>query len=409
MPAPADWKRLYEYSLSQNVLPMIYDRLGRSGIWDAAVENLIRSRDGELDHEEIREALYYKDLFQEQSFSLLLGQVNRTEAFLKDYQRMLMAGLDPIVVKGIICRNNYPNPDQRPSGDEDLLVTKEEYPLIRAHLLRSGFFLRNEEENEGLQEAAEFKNMFTDAFYEVHLQLMPLTSDYYSRFNRVFEDVFEQTIHIHFAGHSIRTLEQTRHLFFLLCHFLKHFVAGGVGIRQMCDILLFARGNYGNIDWKMIDQWIREYRMETFWMSIICFSERYLDFEWAEQPLPVYEIDRIDPYDMLVDMLDGGAFGTLDLERSHSINMTLSAAETGIDSSLGGLLKSVFPEMRYMKKSYPVLKDKPYLLPAMYADRMIRYLKKRGKKLASEENAAVIGSRRIRLLKEYGIIFEIDP
>ena len=81
MPAPADWKRLYEYSLSQNVLPMIYDRLGRSGIWDAAVENLIRSRDGELDHEEIREALYYKDLFQEQSFSLLLGQVNRTEAF----------------------------------------------------------------------------------------------------------------------------------------------------------------------------------------------------------------------------------------------------------------------------------------------------------------------------------------
>ena len=62
-----------------------------------------------------------------------------------------------------------------------------------------------------------------------------------------------------------------------------------------------------------------------------------------------------------------------------------------------------------MKKFFPVLKDKPYLLPAMYADRMIRYLKKRGKKLASEDNAAVIGSRRIRLLKEYGIIFEIDP
>ena len=66
MPAPADWKRLYEYSLSQNVLPMIYDRLGRSGIWDAEAESLIQGRDEELGHEDRRGAWYYKDLLRQE-------------------------------------------------------------------------------------------------------------------------------------------------------------------------------------------------------------------------------------------------------------------------------------------------------------------------------------------------------
>ena len=193
LPAESEWELLYKYSSSQNVLPMIYDQLAKSGLWKMAADRIPVTDRENPEYEQLEIALKFRKLFEQQALSLFMTQVNRTEIFYSDYQDMNKAGFFPVIVKGIICRNSYPNPEQRPSGDEDLLITEEEYPAFKQHLLERGFYLVNEEQDTEMVEAAEFRHPGTGAFYEVHVRLMPLTSEYYRQFNRVFENAFEQT------------------------------------------------------------------------------------------------------------------------------------------------------------------------------------------------------------------------
>ena len=407
LPAKSEWELLYQYSSSQNVLPMIYDQLAKSGLWKAAANRMHGMNQEDPAYSQLENALKYREQFEQKALSLFMTQVNRTETFFSDYQVMNRAGFFPVVVKGIICRNSYPNPEQRPSGDEDLLITKEEYPAFKQHLLERGFFLINEDQNTDMQEAAEFRNPDTGAYYEVHVQLLPLTSGYYSQFNRVFDHVFEQAVMININGHAIRTLDYTSHLFYLICHFLKHFVAGGVGIRQLCDIMLFSKKYYDEINWNRIDSWIQVYSLEKFWMSIVRFSQVYLGCDWNDHALPFYEVIPAEPFHMLKDMLEGGIFGRLNQERAQTTGMTVRAAEIGKSNLMGVIITSLFPGMDYMKTSYPILDGKPYLLPVMYGDRVIKYIKRRKKSpLPSGKSPVAIGNQRIQLLKEYGIVSE---
>ncbi len=70
------------------------------------------------------------------------------------------------------------------------------------------------------------------------------------------------------------------------------------------------------------------------------------------------------------------------------------------------MLKTVFPPARQLTGRYPYLKEKPYLLPLAWVNRILKY----GKETAgspTDNNAAQsikIGNGRVELLKEYGII-----
>ena len=60
----------------------------------------------------------------------VFAQTSKTMEFLELYGRLRQAGVTPLVVKGIICRQLYPMPDHRPSSDEDVLIPPEQFPLL---------------------------------------------------------------------------------------------------------------------------------------------------------------------------------------------------------------------------------------------------------------------------------------
>ena len=47
--------------------------------------------------------------------------------------------MQPLVMKGIVCRSLYPKPDLRPSGDEDLLIPEKDFAAVDAYFMRKGF------------------------------------------------------------------------------------------------------------------------------------------------------------------------------------------------------------------------------------------------------------------------------
>ena len=114
-----------------------------------------------------------------------------------------------------------------------------------------------------------------------------------------------------------------------------------------------------------------------------------------------------DSGDMLADLIDGGVFGDSSMSRKHSSNITLQAVGEDRKGKKAGahVLSSLFPDRKYMERTYSWLEKYPFLLPAAWGFRIGKYLKESGKQGGNSAMESMeIGSRRVDLMKKYKII-----
>ena len=95
----------------------------------------------------------------------------------------------------------YNNPDDRMSSDEDILVKQEDYKKIKEILCNEGLEFIEKEGNE----CAYFCKK-TGLCIEVSTSLFPVESKAYGHLNKVFENIFENSININIDGIDIKTL-----------------------------------------------------------------------------------------------------------------------------------------------------------------------------------------------------------
>ena len=147
--------------------------------------------------------------------------------------------------------------------------------------------------------------------------------------------------------------------------------------------------------------------MTCFCINLLDIGERYLGFSY-EASGAVRAAKKLHPDSeaLLIDILDAGSFGKSSAGRIHSANITLYAAETGMEKhTAGGIWKSLVPEASYMKNKYPYAARYPFLLPAAYVERILKWLGQgeKGQKLSIE-----VGAGRVELLKKYDMIRTAD-
>lgn len=372
-------------SWKQNLLPVIFDCLSNSKIPHMPDKNLM-------------------DLWQKRAINIVFRQIIQTNEFLNILLSCQNKGYDPVVVKGIICRNLYPSPFTRVSVDEDILVKKEDMKFIHETLLSEG--LHADDENADIQNDYELSYHKKDSptYIEVHSKLFDPAAEGYSSLNEFFgEELFDRTEKILIDDVYVRTLSFTDHFLFLVFHAYKHFIYSGVGIRAVCDIGMFADRYGDKIDWKYIRECLERVNVFYYAKALLNIIRQYLltnsDFY---KYIPDWNIEEVDINDMMNDILDSGALGDSSEDRLHTSNMTLHAVE-GHKSNF--VLNSLFPSVRKIKKSYPYLEKAPFLLPVAWIQRIIRYAKDSLSKNKSNATASVkLGMERIELLKEYKII-----
>ena len=330
---------------------------------------------------------------------IAVTQAARTADFLLLYERMLDAGLCPLVMKGIICRSLYETPELRPSIDEDLLIQPDEILLYHDFLLRNGFHLM--EEDIVLEQAHEisYRNDSSKLYLEIHRSMFPRSDSAYSNLNALFEPLQKPVTEMIY-GVEICTLEYTDHLLYMICHAYKHMLYGGIGIRQICDIGLFAEKYSEKIDWGRLITKCKENNLYIYSSAIFNICRDYLDIDISMEAFN----NSVDPEPLLEDILSGGTYGTADENRAHSATMTLravSAEHNRVENN--GFLRSLFPDASYMKQKYPYLKQYGWLLPAAWGQRIFEYAVHRNKN-TNPVKSIEIGKKRIELLKTYGIL-----
>lgn len=375
-----DLEELLRLAHLHALVPAVYEAVQASSCFSALPEN-------------VRQA------WKERTYRTVIAQTRRTVSFQRTYTELLRRGITPLVVKGIVLRELYSKSDYRPSSDEDLLVRKEEFFSLDQALREMGF-AREEIEDPLQQHEITFWQPSTGVHLEIHLSLFPEESGAYGRLNGEFTDVFGREAVQTIQGIPVHTLDPTQHMLYLLCHGLKHFLHSGFGIRQLCDMVVFAEAYGSRIDWDQVEAATRRQNMYLFWMNLFDIGQRYLGFSWEKAGLRKPADVQPDSDAMLEDLLCSGIYGNSSENRVHSANITLQAAQSGHRSAMP--LSSIFPELSYMRRKYPYLDRHRWLLPVAWIQRGASYLGKTRK----QDVSAVLdtGNYRVSLLKKYGII-----
>lgn len=381
-----EWEKLFQTAQKQSVAPMIYQQIFH-------LPSFTQADPG------------FQNFWKMHTLKEAGNQARCSALFLMLYDKMRQNGFTPLVVKGIVCRDLYPNPDLRISGDEDLLIPREQFARMDEFLLKEGFVRENLDEGKEYQEVG-YHHLGNGLYLEMHMDLFAKESGAYGHLNDLFTEAFDTSVIVNIQGTDVHTLNPQLHFLYLLCHSLKHFLHSGFGVRQVCDMLLFAQHYASDIHWTELIKLLRENQMYDFSMNLMNIGVEHFGFTWDDIAVPKPDDVEFDSLPLLNDMLDGGIYGKSDADRVHSANITLNAAENETASAASGILASLFPDKDYIQTHYPYTKKWKILLPVGYLHRIGAYLLKRNSvpKNSSGKSSTKIGMERVRLLKKYKIL-----
>ena len=384
-----DWAELFRTATMHKVLPLIYE-----AVYDCPAA---RTADPQI----------FMRAKQLTIHSVML-QTMKTNEFLNLFRHLRQSGVHALVVKGIVCRNLYPNPDYRMSGDEDILIPEDQFELCHQTMLDYGMQLADQAQDIYTEHEVPYGKPGSPLYIELHKCLFPPESDAYGDLNRFFKNVQDRAVKLSIDGEEVVTMGHTDHLFYLICHAFKHFLHSGFGIRQVCDIVLFANHYGKEIDWIRILRQCREIHADLFTAALFRIGQKYLTFDPALSGYPKeWQEIWVDEQLMLEDLLDAGIYGDGTMSRKHSSSITLNAvsAQKQGKKAEHSVIKTLFPPAKSMERRYPYLKKYPMLLPVAWVSRILKYRKEISKSQNNDAAQAVaIGNRRVELLKQYKIL-----
>lgn len=371
-----DWPTIFTLANQQKLLPILFEAARKT---PAAAEN----------------ATLFA-VTKQQVIGQVLHQTMRASEFADLYRKLRSAGLHPIVVKGQLCSRLYPLKDHRISADDDLYIPDAEFMTCHKQLLANGLTTGTPADELASADEVSYTKNGSPLYIELHRHLFDSSEDAHDELNHFFADLNPV------ETDGFLAMPPHEHLLYLLLHAYKHFVRSGIGLRQFCDIGLWARAYHGEIDWQRLHEQCESVHAATFAAAAFRIARDYLGIEFD---LPAPWDGSIDVEPLLHDSLCGGVYGSNDLTRLHSSTVTLNAVKASRTGGKNSVLSTVFPKREYLERRYPYLKKRPYLLPVAWAQRIAHYA---SEKQAGTDNSASgsikLGKERIELMKRYGIM-----
>ncbi|MDF2608766.1 MAG: hypothetical protein K0R92_240 [Lachnospiraceae bacterium] len=390
----ADWDKLLHLASMHNIVPMIYE----------AAQHIVSFSQAPYE---------VSAVWRNRTISSSINQMYRTMEFLMIYDKLNQAGIQALVVKGIICRQLYPNNYYRSSSDEDVYILREDFEQVDRIFQASGL-QRNRRKRGGsrLEQVTTYYSPNHGLCIELHIDLFPTESDLFEPMNQLFCNSFKESLCIMIDGISVHTLSHNAHLLFLILHSMKHFLATGFGIRQVCDMVMFINTYGKEIHWNTLWNQLLKLKYEVFFLNLLDIGMRYLGLNTNQIEYPKgYSSLDVHSDGLLYDIMKAGIFGK-SAEQVKTSSITLHAIrkdrkKKGKNHPNGIIMNTLFPEHSYMSSHYAYCRKNCLLLPVAWMHRIVTNLaedKSITKLIRKADNSFTIGRRRTQLLEEYKII-----
>lgn len=347
---------------------------------------------------------YIDARFKDESQITCIKQMVKTKAFLDTYRKLMLEGIKPVVVKGIVCRDLYGKySNHRPSCDEDIYISVFEYEKTVDVLTQAGYICADGvvdyEEVASNDQEVTFFNPRTQLMLEIHFNLIGKHDEFHSKLNDLFvhDEMRVVDMCLQTEGNaSIVSLDYTDHFLFLIIHAYKHFVQKGLGIRQILDMCLYEERYKDRIDYDVVTDKLQSRNVMKFWNDIKAIGYWELGFNNGE-------VNKSDTYaDLLNDILMEGTFGGS--TQAQRTAQPLVSMLTKNNNLIYAAFKTIFPNRSDIFNEFPELEEMKYGLFKGYCARWKKYMShsKEEKHLARE--SIKLATKRMKLLKHYDMV-----
>ena len=378
-----DWEALWALAREQQVLPMVLQ-----GVYTTPAF--------------LNQPSAMRAALQRESRTRVAYGAMRASSLAMLWQQLRQAQFTPVIMKGAACRSVYAVSGVRQSSDEDILVPSDQFWDCVAFLKEQGFTC-----GEAVEDAFEVGLRRNDGLY-IELHRTPFAPDdpVLSGCNAWFDGLWDRCMTIDADGAELQVMGPDDHMLLLILHAFKHLLFSGFGLRQVCDVVLWAERDGQQIHWQSIVERCRAVRALGFARAVFGIGAKYLAMDTQKACLPEELLCDDGTAELLLhDLLSGGVFGTASRSRHHSATVTRNAVAADRAGEKSSLLQSLFPPARQLEGQYPYLKKTPWLLPLAWGSRMGSYgLELLRRRDSSAAETLQIARERMELLRKLDIM-----
>ncbi len=267
-------------------------------------------------------------------------------------------GIDHIVMKGFVLRNFYPVPELRTFGDIDLVIRPEDRE--RCHELMQQLNFQTKADWEPV-----YSYIKDSEYYEIHTELLEVDVSEKADYRGYFRDLWDHVTEVEERRYQFFP---EYHFLYMLVHIAKHITGSGAGLRMYLDVAVFLR-HYGHgLDWDYISRELKELELSGFANTVLTLVQEAFGIS---SPMALDPVEEETLASFLEFTVNGGVFGQN--SRDSGVNsLKNESRNSGAVSRFGTIARRLFPSAKTIESRYTYLQDKPWLLPAAWAHRLIR-------------------------------------
>ena len=202
---------------------------------------------------------------------------------LKVVGALRLNGVDPVLLKGQGIAKYYPIPELRQCGDIDIYVGQEAFEKSCSVIMAMS---TPEDHQRDIPSLKHFHTRIGPAFIEIHRY----TDVYWpKRYDRQYQKISDEgmsskLVPLDFSGVHIMSPPIDFNVFYIFNHFWHHFIADGVGLRQICDWVMLLHASYGKIDLNNLSDMLVRIKLMKEWKVFGCIAVEALGLPADEMP-----------------------------------------------------------------------------------------------------------------------------
>lgn len=213
-------------------------------------------------------------------------------------------GIDPVLLKGQGVSKYYLIPELRQCGDIDIYVGQEKFAKACEVI---GAMSTPEDHQKDIPSLKHYHTRIGSAFIEIHRY----TDVYWPRrYDRVYQKISDAGMHsdlvpLDFVDAEVSTPSVDFNVFFIFNHFWHHFIADGVGLRQLCDWVRLLHVNHGKINLDYLSDVLCKMKLMKEWKVFGYIAVNTLGLPADEMPFydPKYKKAAVKVLELI--MLEG--------------------------------------------------------------------------------------------------------
>lgn len=300
------------------------------------------------------------------SVKLAMRQIQHISSISSVMERFNKESIPVIMLKGLVVREFYPDPEFRTMSDADILVKKVDFEKAKIILEELGYY-----------DSGHVDPKHTCFIHKVNMPVelhwSPLNPERHKKNIAAYErQVWENAIEVEINKVKALSLSMEDLVLYICLHMAKHFFVTGFGLRQMIDLVVLVEANRDGIDWERLYKKAEEFSVSRFLVSLFSACNRLFKMHIPAEFQSHMSIDEKRIEIFTGDILAGGTFGGSSTERKVSNRIMTYVKDIdskGIMNKIRNILRFLFPLPKKLGDGYSYARKFWLLLPIAWIHR----------------------------------------